>query len=680
MLRDLNEKQKEAVQKTEGPVLIIAGPGSGKTKTLTHRIVYLIREKGVRPENILAVTFTNKAASEMRLRVSDLLGKVDGHEGGAVDNNDPFSTYFKKTTDTTLPLIGTFHSLCVRILREDAELLGIKRDFVIYDSDDQLGIVKGVMKEMNLSAEQFNPRSVHGAISDAKNRLRTPDNVMNAADSFFLENVAKIYEIYQKRLMECGALDFDDLIMQTTKLFVEQPAALAKYQDRFHFVMVDEYQDTNHAQYKLVDLLSCKHRNLCVVGDDWQSIYKWRGADIANILDFEKNYPEAKTVLLEQNYRSTQNILDAAYSVISKNKNRKEKNLWTEKKGGKAIVVYEAANEKGEAEFIISETAKLNRGADGKKVSLNDVAILYRTNAQSRSIEESFLEFQVPYKIVGGIKFYARREVKDVLAYLRFVQNPSDIASLERIINVPARKIGKATLDKVEKEMRSSGKDFVEAISGYAGKELAKNKVVALQTFAKTISDMRGKLEEMETDKFLEFVLEKINYEGHIKDGTDEGESRWENVREIFSALEKYKEMGAKEGVRAFLEDVALVSDVDDWDDKSEAVTLMTLHAAKGLEFDSVFMVGMEEGLLPHGRSLQDESEMEEERRLCYVGMTRAKRNLYLTCARTRKIFGSIQSNMESRFISDVPQNLVEKQNQGYRYLDDFYEEKYIDY
>ena len=661
MLKDLNPKQREAVMKTEGPVLIIAGPGSGKTKTLTHRIVYLIKEKGVRPENILAVTFTNKAASEMRNRVNGLL------EGFGAQR-------------PVLPLIGTFHSLCVRILREDAESLGLKRDFVIYDSDDQLGIVKNVMKEMNLSTEQMNPRSVHSAISDAKNKLKGPQELMNMADSFFLENVAKVYVAYQRQLLECGALDFDDLIMQTTLLFAQNPQALAKYQDRFHFVMVDEYQDTNHAQYKLVDQLSKKHRNLCVVGDDWQSIYRWRGADIQNILDFEKNYPEAKTVLLEQNYRSTQNILDASYGVISKNRNRKEKKLWTEHKGGNPITVYEAGNEKGEAEFIIGEIAKLNKGIYGEKVKLSEIAILYRTNAQSRSIEESFLSFGVPYKIVGGIKFYARREVKDVLAYLRFVQNPSDIASLERIINIPARKIGKATLDKVLKEMRKVGKDFVELMLAYEGKELTKDKVAKLGYFARTIEDMKKKIGELPTDKFLEYVLEKIDYEGYIKDGTEEGESRWENVQEIFSALEKYKDMPAEEGVRTFLEDVALVSDVDEWEEESEAVTLMTLHAAKGLEFMAVFMIGMEEGLLPHGRSLADDSEMEEERRLCYVGMTRAKKYLYLTCARTRRIFGTVQSNCESRFIGDVPSRLVDRQSQGYSYLDDFYEEKYLHY
>jgi DNA helicase-2/ATP-dependent DNA helicase PcrA len=673
MLSELNKKQREAVEKTEGPVLIIAGPGSGKTKTLTHRIVYLIREKGVKPENILAVTFTNKAASEMRARVGALLSDSRDKQS---EESSPFNAYFQ---NSALPLIGTFHSLCVRILREDADKLGFKRDFVIYDADDQLSLVKKTMKELNLSTEQFNPRSVHSVISDSKNKLKGPDHLINMADSFFTENVAKVYEIYQKRLREANAFDFDDLIMQTTILLTDKAEVLAKYQERFHFVMVDEYQDTNHAQYKLMDMLSKKHRNLCVVGDDWQSIYKWRGADIQNILDFEKNYTEAKIILLEQNYRSTQNILDASYSIISKNKNRKEKKLWTEKSGGKEIVVYEAANEKGEAEFIISEIAKLNN-KNGENVKLSDFAILYRTNAQSRSLEESFLSFHVPYKIVGGIKFYMRKEIKDIIAYLRFAQNPSDVASLERIINVPGRKIGKVTLDKIIQEMRGRNTDFIDLVTNYDGKVLKKDKLIVLSGLAETIKDLKTKMLAMKTGEFVEYMIDKINYENYIKDGTEEGESRWENVREIFSALEKYKDSTATDGVREFLEEVALVNDVDDWDENMEAVTMMTLHAAKGLEFDTVFVVGMEECLLPHSRSLQDESEMEEERRLCYVGMTRAKRNLYLTYARTRRIFGSIQANMSSRFLSDIPENLLERKNQGYSFLDDFYEDDTVRY
>lgn len=670
MLSELNNKQREAVENTNGPVLIIAGPGSGKTKTLTHRIVYLIKEKGVRPENILAVTFTNKAASEMKSRVHSLLS-ISAQEG-----DSPFDAYSR---NNPLPFIGTFHSLCVRILREDAEKLGFKKDFVIYDADEQLSLVKKSMKELNLSTEQFNPRSVYAVISDSKNKLKTPEQLINMADSFFNENVARVYDLYQKRLREAGAFDFDDLIMQTTLLLTGFADVLGKYQDRFHFVMVDEYQDTNHAQYKLMDLLSRKHRNLCVVGDDWQSIYRWRGADIQNILDFEKNYPEAKTILLEQNYRSTQNILDASYSIIVKNRNRKDKKLWTDKAGGKKIVVYEAANEKGEAEFIISEIAKLN-SKSGENLKLSSFAILYRTNAQSRALEESFLSFQVPYRIVGGIKFYMRKEIKDVLAYLRFVQNPSDISSLERIINVPARKIGKATLEKVIAEMRSSETDFVDLILNYNGKVLKKDKLAVLNGLAETIRELRAKMMMTTTSEFVEYMLSRINYENYIKDGTEEGEGRWENVREIFSALEKYKDSSAADGVREFLEEVALVSDVDELEEDVEAVTMMTLHSAKGLEFDTVFVVGMEECLLPHSRSLQDESEMEEERRLCYVGMTRAKRNLYLTYARTRKIFGSIQANSSSRFLSDIPENLLERKNQGYSFLDDFYEDDTVRY
>ncbi len=609
----------------------------------------------------------------MRARVSGLLAPA----GGKADFNQPFSRYFH---DPKLPLMGTFHSLCVRILREDAAQVGLKPDFVIYDSDDQLSLVKKAMKELNLSAEEFNPRHVHAKISDAKNQLKTPERMAGLSEGVFDDMVAKVYALYQKRLADNGALDFDDLIMQTTLLFGSRPEVLGKYQERFQFVMVDEYQDTNHAQYQLVDMLSRRHRNLCVVGDDWQSIYRWRGADIQNILDFEKNYPEAKVVLLEQNYRSSQNILDASYGVISRNRNRKDKRLWTDQKGGEPIKVYEAANEKGEAEFIIGELAKLNRGVGGKeKVPLGEAAILYRTNAQSRSLEEAFLEYQVPYKIVGGTKFYDRREVKDVLAFLRFVQNPSDEASLERIINIPARKLGAATMKKVLAYMRAQDMDFVAAFADYAGADF-KGKREPLVGFARLIRDLRARRAELATGVFLEYVLEKVGYEQYIKDGTSEGDERWENVREIFSALEKYKDLPAEEGMPAFLEDVALISDADSYEAGAEAVTLMTLHAAKGLEFTAVFIIGMEEGLLPHGRAFADESELEEERRLCYVGMTRAKRYLYLTCARTRRIFGSVQANTESRFIGEVPPHLVERSQQGYSYLDDFYEDKYIKY
>lgn len=668
MLETLNNKQREAVTTTEGPVLVIAGPGSGKTKTLTHRIVYLMKEKDVAPEHILAVTFTNKAAGEMRSRVAEMLKTSAATGFGA-----------QAFTPRYLPLIGTFHSFCMQILRLEAAQVGLKSDFVIYDADEQLSVIKRAMKELNLATDQFNPRGIQGAISDAKNQLKNAEQLAGLADSFFAESAARVYALYEKQLREAGAVDFDDLIMQVTLLFENEHRVLEKYQERFHFVMVDEYQDTNFAQYQLVDLLSRKHRNLCVVGDDWQSIYRWRGADIQNILDFEKNYPEAKTILLEQNYRSTQNILDSAYSIIAKNRNRKEKKLWTQAGEGQLISVYEAADEKGEAEFVAAEIAKLMQNGVGK-VSLSDIAILYRTNAQSRALEETFLRFSLPYKIVGGIKFYMRREIKDVLAYLRFVLNPADIASLERIINVPGRKIGKVTLQKVVSEMRARQTDFVDLISNYEGKTLKADKLRVLTGLAETVVDLKKHLSMETTADFLVYLLEKINYEQYIKDGTEEGESRWENVRELFSALERFKDLPAAEGVRAFLDEVALVSDVDEMETDAESVTLMTLHASKGLEFDTVFVLGMEECVLPHSRSLQDESEMEEERRLCYVGMTRAKRNLYLTYARTRRLFGAVQANAASRFLSDIPEHLLDRQTQGYSFLDDFYEEKYLDY
>lgn len=666
MLETLNAKQRLAVTTTEGPVLVIAGPGSGKTKTLTHRMVYLMQEKKVAPEHILAVTFTNKAAGEMRARVAAML-KTSAVTGFGV----------QAFTPRFLPLIGTFHSFCMQILRLEAPQVGLKSDFVIYDADEQLAIIKRAMKELNLPTEQFNPRAVQGAISDAKNQLKNAERFAGMADGFFAENAARVYALYEKRLQEAGAVDFDDLIMQATLLFEGNRRVLEKYQDRFRFVMVDEYQDTNFAQYRLMDLLSHKHRNLCVVGDDWQSIYRWRGADIQNILDFEKNYPEAQTILLEQNYRSTQNILDAAYSIIAKNRNRKEKKLWTEAGEGRPITVYEAADEKGEAEFVVSEIAKLTAGGE---IKLGDIAILYRTNAQSRALEETFLRFSLPYKIVGGIKFYMRREIKDVLAYLRFVLNPADLASLERIINVPARRIGKATLEKVAGEMRARQTDFVDLVSGYEGKALKADKLKALGDLAAIVVDLKQALARETTADFLVQMLERIDYERYIKDGTEEGESRWENVRELFSALEHFKNLPAAEGVRAFLDEVALVSDMDELDDRAESVTMMTLHSSKGLEFDTVFVLGLEEGVLPHSRSLQDESEMEEERRLCYVGMTRAKRNLYLTYARTRRLFGAVQANAASRFLGDIPEHLLDRQTQGYSFLDDFYEEKYLDY
>jgi len=667
ILENLNERQKKAVIATDGPVLIIAGPGSGKTKVLTHRIAYIIGKGKINPTNILAVTFTNKAAQEMKNRVGALLKET------VYANNPkiPPAPFEKEgVSNIQYPVIGTFHNICVRILRQEAEAVGYKKSFVIYDGDDQISMIKKIMKELEVNSEQFNPRSILSHISNAKNELKDAESFSNIADGYFEEQVSIIYNVYQKKLKENNALDFDDLIMQTILLFLDKPDILRKYQDKFRYVMVDEYQDTNYAQYRLVDLLSKAHRNLCVVGDDWQSIYKWRGADIRNILDFEKNYSEAEVILLEQNYRSTQTILDASYQIISRNVNRKEKKLWSEKKVGEPIVIYEAADEKGEAEFIVAEIAKLtNEKLGNKKINLKDIAILYRTNAQSRSIEEAFLKYNLPYKIVGGIKFYLRKEIKDIIAYLRLIQNSNDQISLERIINIPKRDLGQVTFKKVIAEIEKTEQNIIEALFNYNYENIPESKIKKIKNFAEIILKCQDKTNRVKISELLSYLLKSIAYEKHIKDGTDDGEKRWENVKELFSAVEKYDNLPAKESLPILLEEIALATDLDKMDDAQDTVTLMTLHSAKGLEFSAVFIIGMEEGLLPHSRSIQDPSEMEEERRLCYVGITRAKKKAYLIFARTRKIYGSTQANTPSRFISDIPENLAEFKRQKYNYL-----------
>ena len=670
ILKNLNDKQKEAVRTVEGPVLVIAGPGSGKTKVLTHRIAYLIRQKGISPSNILAVTFTNKAAREMKERIERLLQEtVAGKDfsGNLVENDN----LMFPSSNVQLPTVGTFHNICVRILRRETALTKYKKNFLIYDSDDQLSAIKKAMKEEQIDLEQFKPKAILSQISNAKNELKTAQDYSNLANDYFQENVSKIYNAYQKKLIENNALDFDDLIMQTSLLFMENPAVLKKYQQKFEYVMVDEYQDTNYAQYHLVNLLSKAHRNLCVVGDDWQSIYKWRGADIKNILEFEKNYPETTVVLLEQNYRSTQMILDASYHIISKNINKKEKKLWTEQLSGQPVIAYEAKNEKGEAEFIVSEIARLNDQNQKEQMKLKNIAVLYRTNAQSRAVEESFLQYNVPYKIVGGVKFYARQEIKDIIAYLRLIQNPNDAVSFERIVNIPLRGIGKTTTEKIIAEKRVKKKDIIETILSYNNDNLTSDKIKKLKQFAEIIRTGQARSLGMKTLDFLDDLIKSIGFEKYIKDGTEEGARRWENVLELFSALEKYKDLKAHEGLKIFLEDVALTADIDNMDSAHNAVTLMTLHSSKGLEFDAVFIVGLEEGLLPHSRSLNEPAEMEEERRLCYVGMTRAKKKIYLLFAQTRKIFGSIQANYPSRFISDIPEHLLENKRQNYGLEDD---------
>ncbi len=717
IFKNLNEKQKEAVMTAEGPVLVIAGPGSGKTRVLTHRIVYIIETKKARPENILAVTFTNKAAQEMKNRVELLLGEMNRENntgkketdfpaddaginqtlnsiyenakefdtfpsqssderlrrGGNIPNYK-FSAYGGSATGGNFPTISTFHSLCVKILRKEAEFIGYKKEFIIFDSDDQKSCVKKILKKLNLNDEQFNPKAILSEIGNAKNELITPEEYSGMAESYFQQVASKVYDLYQKELRQNNSLDFDDLIMQTIVLFLKHPEILEKYQDKFRYIMVDEYQDTNHAQYKLINLLSRKHKNIFVVGDDWQSIYRWRGADIRNILEFEKNYPGAKTILLEQNYRSTQEILDVSYSIISKNINRKEKKLWSEKKASQPIIVYEAADEKGEAEFIVSQIAKMN---SGENIKLRDMAILYRTNAQSRAVEETFLRYGVPYKIVGGVKFYARREIKDLIAYFRLIQNPDDLSSFERIANVPRRGLGKTTLEKLTGVAREKNLDIIDLILESEHKNIAKKRMADLAEFANLIKECRQKSSKMKISELLKYLLESIEYKEYIIDGTEEGDDRWKNTQELFTALEKYGELNAKEALKLFTEEVALATDLDDVNDDHDAATLMTLHSAKGLEYDAVFIIGLEEGLLPHSMSADNPAEIEEERRLCYVGITRAKSKVYLLFARVRRIFGSSQANYPSRFISDIPKHLVDFQNQGYSYLrdeDDFIE------
>lgn len=667
ILENLNEKQVDAVLTTEGPVLVIAGPGSGKTRVLTHRIVNIIASGKAKPENILAVTFTNKAAKEMANRAGALVDEINCSNSGKnslqkIGNN--YSTSFSPNS----PAICTFHSFCVKVLRVEAEVIGYRKDFVIFDSDDQKSLVKKVMKKLQMNFDEFNPKAFLAEISNAKNELQGPREYENMVDGYFQENVSKVYNLYQKELKESNSFDFDDLIMQTALLFLNHENVLEKYQERFKYIMVDEYQDTNYVQYRLVNLLSKKHHNIFVVGDDWQSIYKWRGADIKNILEFEKNYPGAKTILLEQNYRSTQEILDGSYGIISKNINRKDKKLFSSKGSGEKIIVYEATNEKGEADFIVSEIAKLNTQ---KKVPLEEIAILYRTNAQSRSIEEAFLRYSVPYRIVGGIKFYMRKEIKDIVAYLRFIQNSNDFMSFERIINIPKRGIGKTTLEKIVEMAKEKGLKMTETITDYEHKNITKKRRESLNDFAEVIRKCQDKMFELKLSKFLTFVLESVNYKEHIIDGTEEGNSRWENVQELFTAIEKYDDFSVQDGLKLFLEEVALATDLDKVEEKKEVVTLMTLHSAKGLEFDTVFIIGIEEGLLPHSMSIDSLAEIEEERRLCYVGITRAKSRVHLIFARVRRIFGATQMNYPSRFISDIPEHLVDYRNQGYSFLGD---------
>lgn len=642
----LNEQQREGVFTTEGPVLLLAGAGSGKTRVLTHRIAYLIEEKNVNPYNILAITFTNKAAAEMRERVDRLLG-MDA--GGA--------------------WIMTFHAACVRILRRYIERIGYSNSFTIYDTDDQKSIIRQILKKLDLDTKLYKDRAVLTDISRAKDKLKGPDEMeLEAGANYHRKKVAEVYREYQRQLKANNALDFDDIICRTVELFGSCPDVLDYYGERFRYIMVDEYQDTNMAQFKLISLLAARFRNLCVVGDDDQSIYKFRGANVRNILDFESVFPEAKVIKLEQNYRSTQNILDAANAVIKNNEGRKDKSLWTDHGAGDKLAynVYNTAYE--EAYGIVSDIKK--RAAEGN--NYNDFAILYRTNAQSRVLEEKFVELGVPYRIYGAVNFYARKEIKDVLAYLKTIDNARDEVAVRRIINVPKRGIGAATIEKVAAYAEDNDLSFyAAAANGSKIPGLAKATIGKLDNFCTLISAFRAKAMQMSIKELISDIVESIRYEEYLSDDDepDEIADRMSNINELISKAAAYEENTDMPTLSGFLEEVALVADIDNMDENNNVVSLMTLHSAKGLEFPIVYLAGMEDGNFPSYMAItsDDKSDLEEERRLCYVGITRARQRLVLSMAKQRMVRGEMMLCKQSRFISEIPPQLLSESGQGIR-------------
>lgn len=643
LLEGLNKDQKDAVIHTEGPVLIMAGAGSGKTRVLTHRVAYIIEHNHVMPWNILAITFTNKAAREMRERVSKLLG-----EGG----NDVW--------------VSTFHALCVRILRRYIDVLGYNRAFTIADTSEQRTLVKRVLRELNIDPKKFDPRSILGSISNAKNDLLTPKAFRQKAVSAFDKIVADVYDRYQSELKQNQSLDFDDLIMVTIELFDSHPDVLAYYQDKFHYIHVDEYQDTNEAQYRLVNTLAQKNRNICVVGDADQSIYGWRGANMQNILDFKKDYADAHVTLLEQNYRSTKTVLAAANSVIAHNDNRADKNLWTENEQGEQISYYRGQTENDEARYVV---AKIQEEMAKAKRDYGSFAILYRTNAQSRVIEETLLKSNIPYTMVGGHKFYDRKEIRDALSYLTLLGNPDDSMSFERVINEPKRGVGQASIERLRVFANDHGWSLLEAAKNIdLANEISTRAKNSIGGFEQMVSLIAAKLDTMSITEIAQEILDQSGYLSTLKASKSlESQSRLENLEEFISVTQKYDsenqgETGQQNLVN-FLSDLALVSDQDDLEDDNAQVTLMTLHAAKGLEFPVVFIMGMEEGLFPLSRAAQDESELQEERRLAYVGITRAKEKLYITNAYSRMLYGRRQTNPESRFVNEIKPELLHYDN-----------------
>jgi DNA helicase II / ATP-dependent DNA helicase PcrA len=653
ILANLNPEQARAVSTTKGPLLILAGAGSGKTRVLAHRVAYLIGVEGVRPWQILAVTFTNKAAAEMRARILALVGE--------------------KGRDVAM---GTFHSLCARVLRRDGAAIGIDPRFAIYDTDDQTALMKLVLRELELAGTgELRPQAILGQIGRWKNDLLGPTEAAQHARGYHEEIAARAYVRYQARLAEASALDFDDLLNEGVRLFEQAPAVLAAYQDRWRYLHVDEYQDTNRAQYLWVRLLAGERKNVAVVGDDDQSIYSWRGADLRNILDFERDYPQATVVKLEQNYRSTQLILDAAHAVVSRNEGRKDKRLWTANPRGVSIQHFEADSEDEEAEWIARQIEALagGRGAGGSFLArradegdertyrLRDIAVMYRTNAQSRAIEEAFLRYGLRYQLVGGTRFYSRREVKDALAYLRLLRSDHDAAAYERVLNVPARGIGDKTVSLVREEAARRGGDVWAAVRALADSpELATRTRSALAGFANLVASLRRRVGMLSLPEMLDAVLEESGYRGMLLDGSQEGEDRWANLLELREVVGRYADLEPEDALDRLLEDTALVADQDAYEADADAVTLITLHAAKGLEFDAVFISGLEEGVFPHARALEDERQMEEERRLAYVGLTRARHRLYLTHAAMRATWGRGGFSVPSRFLLEIPGELVQ--------------------
>ena len=638
-LNSLNKEQREAVITTKGPLLILAGAGSGKTKTLTTRIAYLLEEEKVSPYEILAITFTNKAAGEMKERIIDLVGFV-GEKIWA----------------------GTFHSMCLRILRMEIEEIGYKPNFVIYDETDQQSLLKQILKEQNLDEKSFPPRLIANTISNFKNELLEPKAAKKYINGdFIMEKNVELYEIYQEKLKQNNAVDFDDIIMLTVKLFKTNSEILSKYQNRFRYIFVDEYQDTNHAQYMFIKLLAAKHRNICVVGDDDQSIYRWRGADIQNILNFEKDYPDAKIVKLEQNYRSTQAILDAAYSVIKSNSERKDKRLWTDKKGGELIDYFTALDEEEEAFFVSREIKK--RVVSGEN-TFADFAVLCRTTAQFRVLEENFIKNGIKYQIFGGMKFYSRKEIKDILAYLKAIANPDDRISLARAIGTPKRGIGEASWNKITQYADENNISITLALLDAAEASVSAKAAKAMVAFAEKMVEFQALAAELPLHLLVETVLEQSGYLQMLNEEKDvEAMSKKENLEEFFSivtAFDREHEPSA-ENLSQFLAEVALYTDLDNLTDKENTVTIMTMHGAKGLEFPIVFIVGMEENIFPHARSIasMSESEMEEERRLCYVALTRAKEKVFLSRSLAHMLYGRTNRNLPSRFIGEIPANLL---------------------